>query len=68
MRLLLGFSAFVDGLNERLGRICDWLVLLACVVSAGNAPLRPPPSQATPQVMVAVTTKLEPGSPKLLRP
>ncbi len=40
MRLLLGFSAFVDGLNERLGRICDWLVLLACVVSAGNAMVR----------------------------
>jgi TRAP-type mannitol/chloroaromatic compound transport system permease small subunit len=30
----------VDALNERIGRICDWLVLLSCVVSAGNAMVR----------------------------
>jgi TRAP-type mannitol/chloroaromatic compound transport system permease small subunit len=37
MRALLGFARFVDALNERCGRIADWLVLLACLVSAGNA-------------------------------
>jgi TRAP-type mannitol/chloroaromatic compound transport system permease small subunit len=40
VKLLLRFSAFVDGFNEHLGKICDWLVLLACVVSAGNAMVR----------------------------
>lgn len=40
VKLLLGFSAFVDAVNERIGRVCDWLVLLACVVSAGNAMVR----------------------------
>ena len=27
-------------LNEKLGGICNWLVLAACVVSAGNAMIR----------------------------
>ena len=40
MRGLLGFSHAVDVVNESLGKICDWLVLLACVVSAGNAMVR----------------------------
>ncbi len=40
MRLLLRFSAAVDWFNEHIGKICDWLVLLACVVSAGNAMVR----------------------------
>ena len=34
---LLAFSRGVDALNERLGRIANWLVLLACLISAGNA-------------------------------
>lgn len=37
MKALLAFSRFVDALNERFGRIATWLVLAACLVSAGNA-------------------------------
>ncbi|MGG5810655.1 TRAP transporter small permease subunit [Falsiroseomonas sp. CW058] len=37
---LLAFSRGVDALNTAFGRLADWLVLLACVVSAGNAFLR----------------------------
>ncbi|TAJ88975.1 MAG: TRAP transporter small permease subunit [Reyranella sp.] len=40
MRSLLAFSALIDALNEKIGHICNWLVLLACVVSAGNAMVR----------------------------
>lgn len=40
MRLLLSFSAIVDAMNEKIGVVCNWLVLLACVVSAGNAMIR----------------------------
>lgn len=40
MRLLLSFSALIDAINEKIGNICNWLVLLACVVSAGNAMVR----------------------------
>ena len=40
MHLLLKFSAVVDAFNEKVGVICNWLVLLACVVSAGNAMVR----------------------------
>ena len=40
MRSLLAFSALIDALNEKIGVICNWLVLLACVVSAGNAMVR----------------------------
>jgi len=40
MRLLLSFSALVDALNEKIGNLCNWLVLLACIVSAGNAMVR----------------------------
>ena len=40
MRLLLSFSAAIDALNEKIGYICNWLVVLACVVSAGNAMVR----------------------------
>ena len=40
MRLLLSFSAIVDAMNEKIGLICNWLVLLACIVSAGNAMVR----------------------------
>lgn len=37
---LLAFSRAVDAVNAAFGRIADWLVLLACLVSAGNAFLR----------------------------
>jgi TRAP-type mannitol/chloroaromatic compound transport system permease small subunit len=40
MQPLLAFSRAVDALSERFGRIADWMVLLACAVSAGNAFLR----------------------------
>ncbi len=40
MRSLLAFSALIDALNEKIGSVCNWLVLLACVVSAGNAMVR----------------------------
>lgn len=40
MRLLLSFSALIDALNEKIGNFCNWLVLLACIVSAGNAMVR----------------------------
>ncbi len=34
---LLAFSRGVDALTTGFGRIADWLVLIACTVSAGNA-------------------------------
>lgn len=37
---LLAFSRFVDGFNEKFGRIADYCVLFACLVSAGNATVR----------------------------
>ena len=40
MRPLLALSNLIDWLNEKLGGICNWLVLAACVVSAGNAMIR----------------------------
>jgi TRAP-type mannitol/chloroaromatic compound transport system permease small subunit len=40
MKLLLRFSSAVDWLNEKIGAVCDWLVLLACIVSGGNAMVR----------------------------
>ena len=40
MRLLLSFSTLIDWVNEKIGNVCNWLVLLACVVSAGNAMVR----------------------------
>ncbi|HTR83773.1 MAG TPA: TRAP transporter small permease subunit [Reyranella sp.] len=40
MRLLLKFSAVVDIINEKIGDVCNWLVLLSCLVSAGNAMMR----------------------------
>jgi TRAP-type mannitol/chloroaromatic compound transport system permease small subunit len=38
--LLLKFSAVVDIVNEKIGVVCNWLVLLACLVSGGNAMVR----------------------------
>lgn len=40
MRPLLAFSAGIDLLNEKIGNLCNFLVLAACVVSAGNAMIR----------------------------
>ena len=37
MKPLLALSRAIDALNERLGVIADWLVLLSCLISAGNA-------------------------------
>lgn len=40
MQALLKFSAFTDWVNERIASVCNILVLLACLVSAGNAMIR----------------------------
>ena len=40
MKVLLKFSAIVDSMNEKFGHIANWLVLLACLISAGNATSR----------------------------
>jgi len=40
LEFLLAACRAVDAVNERIGRVCDWLVLLACLVSAGNAMVR----------------------------
>src|SRR6476659_3233082 len=40
MRPMLALSTSIDLLNEKLGGICNWLVLAACVVSAANAMIR----------------------------
>ena len=40
MRPLLALSTSIDWLNEKLGGICNWLVLAACLVSAANAMIR----------------------------
>ncbi len=40
MQALLRLSRAIDWLNERVGRIIIWLVLLAVLISAGNATIR----------------------------
>jgi len=40
MRALLIFSRVVDRLNTGLGKLAAWAVLIACVISAGNATSR----------------------------
>lgn len=37
MPLLLRLSQLIDALNARLGRVANWTVLVACLISAGNA-------------------------------
>ena len=37
MKSLLSLSRFIDALNKRLGHVASWMVLLAAVISAGNA-------------------------------
>lgn len=38
--LLLKLSQWIDGLTERIGRLIYWLILVAVLVSAGNAVIR----------------------------
>ena len=40
MRLLLSLSRRIDAMNERVGRVTYWLILVAVLVSAGNAVVR----------------------------
>ena len=40
MNVLLKFSSLIDALNEKIGLAANWLVLCACVISAGNALMR----------------------------
>ena len=40
MRALLKASGVIDAINDRFGVIANWLVLFACLVSAGNAFVR----------------------------
>ena len=40
MRALLRASGAIDAINDRFGVIANWLVLIACLVSAGNAVVR----------------------------
>ena len=40
MRALLTLSRAIDALNERLGRVANWMILIACVISAVNAMIR----------------------------
>lgn len=40
MSFLLGISRVIDAVNAFWGRIAAWMVLLSCVVSAGNAVVR----------------------------
>src|SRR5260221_13891470 len=40
MRPLLAVSAAIDQINEKIGYICNFLVLAACIVRAANAMIR----------------------------
>jgi TRAP-type mannitol/chloroaromatic compound transport system permease small subunit len=40
MNALLTLSRLIDALNEKVGLVANWLVLLACFISAGNALMR----------------------------
>jgi TRAP-type mannitol/chloroaromatic compound transport system permease small subunit len=40
MDALLRFSRLIDRINEKFGLFANWLVLAACVISAGNALMR----------------------------
>ncbi len=40
MNALLAVSRAIDAMNERLGYLANWMVLIACLVSAGNAMMR----------------------------
>ena len=40
MKLLLRLSGLIDALNEHVGKLSYWLILVAVLVSAGNATVR----------------------------
>ncbi len=40
MQLLLKLAGWVDALNERIGQLAKWLVLVCVLISAGNAVIR----------------------------
>jgi TRAP-type mannitol/chloroaromatic compound transport system permease small subunit len=40
LQALLRLSRFIDAINDRLGKAAAWLVLIAVLISAGNAVLR----------------------------
>ena len=40
LRALLGLSRVIDAFNEKFGVVANWMVLLACLISAGNAASR----------------------------
>ncbi len=40
MTHLLGLSRLIDALNDRVGRLAYWLVLVAVLISSGNAMMR----------------------------
>ena len=40
MKLLLGLSKSIDALNERVGKLAYWLILVAVLISSGNAAVR----------------------------
>lgn len=37
MKLCLALSRAIDAMNARIGFLAEWLVLLSCLISAGNA-------------------------------
>jgi len=37
VKALLALSRVIDAVNERLGRAADWMILIAVLISAGNA-------------------------------
>jgi TRAP-type mannitol/chloroaromatic compound transport system permease small subunit len=37
---LLRVSRIIDGLNERLGHLANWMIVVACLISAANAMVR----------------------------
>ena len=40
MQALLKISRGIDWINDRLGVFANWMVLLSCLISAGNAMMR----------------------------
>src|SRR5262245_56936904 len=40
MNAMLRLAGLIDLLNEKLGKVASWMVLVACVISAGNALMR----------------------------
>ena len=40
MKILLALSGLIDGLTERVGKLTYWLILIAVLISAGNAIVR----------------------------